>query len=334
MKALTTILFVSTLFAFQTAGFAQQSPLPLPKGPKDMLPDPNNPAGKGKGGFIKYALIMPDDKTAERVKDTERNPFGRNEDEKKGITVKASNEENVIREQLLKLRVVGASPDERGMRVMLGDMVLSSDQIMPPILQEQTLFLKVGRITREAIELVWVEKKDVGLPPRKLVIPMDLTPKVRYQLMGQPLADSKKASTTEAQGRKLGQQVQPGLTQIAKTPPAKKAVAENEAPAPTPAESPVWDPAAQPVQQTAKLNDVAADQAPIPSQKDSTPTVTTEAPATTAGATAAGGSATAAGPADAESPRPAGTGPEALAPLKKAFELFNALTKKPVSDKQ
>lgn len=323
MKALPTILFVSTLFALQAAGYAQQPALPMPKGPMDMLPDPNSPTQKGKGAVIKYALIMPDDKTAERVKDSERNPFGRNDEEKKGITVKASNEENVIREQLLKLRVVGASPDERGMRVMLGDMILTKDQLVPPILTEQTIFLKVGKITREAIELVWVEKKDSGLPPRKLVIPMDLTPKVRYQLQGQQPADliAKKAAATEAQGRKMGLQVQPGLTQVAKDPPKKASVAATSYDT-VPAATAV----AETEQQTAKLGQ-------IPAEKTATAVGDQPATPTQATAQANGQPSAQSGPATADPAHPAGTGPEALAPLKKAFELFNALTK-PVSDKQ
>ncbi|WP_075089006.1 hypothetical protein [Verrucomicrobium spinosum] len=74
-------------------------------------------------------------------------------------------EENEIRDRLAKLRVVGVSPGQRGLRVMLGDMVLEPGEDVPQVLPEQTLSLRVGAISSRAIELVWVEKKPTGLPP-------------------------------------------------------------------------------------------------------------------------------------------------------------------------
>lgn len=343
MKLLPTLLFVSTLLLLQGKGLAQQGPAP-----KDMLPDPNAPKPGNKSVPIKYALIMPDDKTSEKIADSERNPFSRNEDASKGLTVKASNEENVIREQLLKLRVVGQSPNNSGgMRVMLGDMILSVDQIVPQVLPEQTLSLKVGNITENAIELVWVEKKKTGMPPRKLTIPMDLRPKVRYQLQGQPATET--AATKEPKKgteTRMGQQVLPGLTQVLPDKPAKK-VAKT-----APPEGDL----------TAKLQETAALEAPTSPAKDEavtaapeekTPAAPEVAPVAPKPATTTKTIAERPGPAAERSTKKlAETAPsipptvtttdasldappakEPLAPLKKAFELFNTLTK-PVTDKQ
>ena len=296
MKTLPTILLVSTLLALPAASQAQQA-----AGPRDMMPSPDkgDAGGKPKGNGVKYALIMPDDKTAERVKNVERNPFGRNDDDKKGFVVKTTNEENVIRELLLKLRVVGASPDEKGMRVMLGDMILSADQVVPTLLPDQTLTIKVGRITPEFIELVWVEKKSTnwGLPPRKLVIPMDLRPKVRYQLQGQDLA-SKKSKATEAADVKMGQQAEPGLTQV--LPEVAKANGTASA--------------AAGGEQTAKLGKATMDPGAEAAPEDGS----IPAPANASGTVEATGT---------------GSDEAPMAPLKKVFDLFNALTK-PVSDRQ
>ncbi len=64
-------------------------------------------------------------------------------------------EENQIRELLEKLRVVGVSPGRRGLRVMLGDMVLEPGVLVPQVLADQTIALRVASITPEAICLVW-----------------------------------------------------------------------------------------------------------------------------------------------------------------------------------
>ncbi len=85
---------------------------------------------------VKYTLLKPQDKTAETVKDGEHNPFGKSEGELKAGDQKGTNEENQIRDRLAKLRVVGVSPDPKGLRVMLGDMVLVPGQFVPQVLPE------------------------------------------------------------------------------------------------------------------------------------------------------------------------------------------------------
>jgi hypothetical protein len=135
---------------------------------------------------VKYTLLKPQDKTAETVKDGERNPYGKSDGGLKTVDQKGTNEENDIRDRLLKLRVVGVSPDPQGLRVMLGDMVLVPGAFVPQVLPEQTVVLRVGSITPQAIELIWVEKKSSGLPARTMTIPVDLRPSVRIKLKGQP----------------------------------------------------------------------------------------------------------------------------------------------------
>jgi hypothetical protein len=146
---------------------------------QDFLPDV--PAAKQDG--VKYTLLMPSDKTSEVVKVSDRNPFAK-ASEGENPNQKSLNEENLIRERLEKLRVVGVSPGNNGLRVMLGDIILEAGQQVPPILPDQTVALKVGSITAQAIELLWLEARPAGLPLRKLTIPVDLRPYVRYQLKG------------------------------------------------------------------------------------------------------------------------------------------------------
>jgi hypothetical protein len=170
MKISSTVL---ALVAAAATGSAQAQ--------QEFLPDA--PLAKQEG--VKYALLKPSDKTMEMVKTTERNPFAK-ADEGNSPSQKSLNEETLIRERLEKLRVVGVSPGTNGLRVMLGDIVLESGQMVPDLLPEQTVALKVGAITAQTIELLWLEARPDGLPPRKLTIPVDLRPYVRYQLQGFP----------------------------------------------------------------------------------------------------------------------------------------------------
>src|SRR5688572_12525033 len=93
---------------------------------QEFLPDA--PVAKQEG--VKYTLLMPSDKTSEVVKAGDRNPFAK-ADGGTGPNQKSLNEENLIRERLEKLRVVGVSPGNTGMRVMLGDIVLEAGQPVP-----------------------------------------------------------------------------------------------------------------------------------------------------------------------------------------------------------
>jgi hypothetical protein len=148
---------------------------------QEFIPDAPAPSAKQDG--VKYTLLKPSDKTSEVVKAEERNPFARI-DVDKDPNQKTVNEENQIRDRLEKLRVVGVSPGKNGLRVMLGDIILEAGQQVPPLLPEQTVALKVGSITAQAIELLWLEARPAGMPLRKLTIPVDLRPYVRYQLKG------------------------------------------------------------------------------------------------------------------------------------------------------
>lgn len=170
------LILLTLLAATAVPGQAQQM---------EFLPDGSPPPLPG-GADVKYTLLKPEDKTSETVKEGEHNPYGKSDVEMRNMNQKGTNEENEIRERLEKLRVVGVSPGARGLRVMLGDMVLEPGLFVPQILPDQSLMLRVAHISTEAIELVWVEKKPTGLPARSMIITVDLRPYVRYKLMGQP----------------------------------------------------------------------------------------------------------------------------------------------------
>ena len=162
---------------------------------------------------VKYTLLKPNDKTSEQVREEDRNPFGRSDAEVKAQTQKGTNEENEIRDLLAKLRVVGVSPGANGLRVMLGDMILEAGQMVPQVLPEQTIGLRVASITPEAINLLWIEAKPSGLPPRTVTIPVDLRPSVRVRLMGQSNEKNQWERQTTTAGDKPVTRQFPGTAQ-------------------------------------------------------------------------------------------------------------------------
>ena len=129
---------------------------------------------------VKYQLIMPDEKTPETVKPNEPNPFNKKSSREEDDS---SSEENAVREAISSLPVTGISNDPRGgKRLMLGPFRLERGMIVPPVLPEQAVSLRVNSISDTVLELVWIEKKNTGLAPRTLTIPFSTRPVVRQRL--------------------------------------------------------------------------------------------------------------------------------------------------------
>lgn len=142
---------------------------------------------------VQYQYVLPEEKTPENVKPEEHNPF---ESENDVINRQApgDTEENRVRDKLLKLPVVGTKRMTDGrMRVLLGDIILETGCVVPPVLPEQLVELRVKNITSQYVELAWQEKRLTGLPPKIMTIPINISPQVRYQLLGQSEADAKSA---------------------------------------------------------------------------------------------------------------------------------------------
>src|SRR5689334_21116450 len=71
--------------------------------------------------------------------------------------------------------------------------------MLPPMVQSQSLGLRVATVATSSIELESIEKHPTGLPMRKLTIPVDLRPVVHYRMQGQP---NEKASRTKIDASK------------------------------------------------------------------------------------------------------------------------------------
>lgn len=155
-------------------------------------------AGEEAEKRVQYQLVLPDEKTPENVKPEEHNPF---ESETEALSRKSTGdtEENRVRDKLLKLSVVGIKRMADGrMRVLLGDIILETGRVVPPVLPDQMVELKVKNITSQYIELAWQEKRLTGLPPKLMTIPINIAPQVRYQMFGQSDAELKESKGPNA----------------------------------------------------------------------------------------------------------------------------------------
>jgi hypothetical protein len=128
---------------------------------------------------VKYALVLPTEKTPELLKADENNPFEVSGSD--GLK-EVDTEENRVRDILLGMHAVGGGSGPDGMRVMLGSMRLEVGLEVPKVLPDQQVMLRVKAITAHSIEMVWVEKKPTGLPPKTFVIDVDVSPRVRYRM--------------------------------------------------------------------------------------------------------------------------------------------------------
>lgn len=207
---------------------------------------------------IRYQLILPEEKTPEVVKPNETNPFNKSD----GNTLKpedASSEENKIKDQLLAMRVSGVVTNTDGSirAVMLGEMKLERGMIVPQVVPDQAAHLRVNSLSESTIELFWIERKrNVALPPRPVIIPVNLKPFVRYKLPktdGGELLSNKRGGSVGDYGFKTA----PGAVEPLPSQESRRATVVDES-GPSGASSPAVgnDPrATSPGQDTAKQPD-------------------------------------------------------------------------------
>lgn len=185
---------------------------------------------------IRYQLILPDEKAPEVVKPNEPNPFAKSD----ANAIKAeetSSEENRVKDILKALGVSGKKCDPvTGMvsSVMLGDMRLERGAILPPVIADQTVRLRVNSLSDTAIEMFWVEKnkRNMSLTQRTpFIIPINLGPTVRT-VAYRPVPQ---AATPDTNGKGAVILLQnPGGAPPAEDPPVRRAVVVDETGTSTP----------------------------------------------------------------------------------------------------
>ncbi len=174
--------------------------------------------------------LLPNEIVPMRLEAGERNPFERRPDleaEKKVEKGVELSEEDRIRQVFARLEVLGIRRSETGVRVLLGDMMLQAGDIVPPVLPDQTQTLVVKSITEDEIELIWTTDHDKKRP-RRVQIPVDMTPRVAFVLSGQekegpspPVLTTRKVTAPE--GTSDGRyRVERGVVQDADADPEEK----------------------------------------------------------------------------------------------------------------
>jgi hypothetical protein len=132
---------------------------------------------------VEYALIMPEEKSPELVKLTEPNPFEAPGSEK--LVEETNSEQNRIKDILGTLPCVGLSTTAQGQLVAyMGDIKMVEKKLVPHVLPDQTIDLRVDSITPVEVTLVWLEKKPTGLPPQKMILQTNIAPSVNFRLPG------------------------------------------------------------------------------------------------------------------------------------------------------
>lgn len=181
---------------------------------------------------VQYTLILPDEKNPEVIKADENNPFEAVADKnvKEGDT-----EENRVRDILLSMPAKGGGSGPNGMRVMLGSMRLEAGQEVPSVLPDQQVKLQVKSITPNQIEMVWVEKKPTGLPPKPFVINVDVSPRIRYRMPSGAGGGSSGVGTIRMEGLSAfsrdTEETEKRAAAAAVPPPAKAVAIEDDTPA-------------------------------------------------------------------------------------------------------
>jgi hypothetical protein len=129
--------------------------------------------------------MLPDDRTSITLESKERNPFAKQEikEEMPAPGEEKESEESRIRRVLGKLTVVGRTKGANGWKVLLGDLILEKDRTLPPVIEGQTQVLRVANVYDGSVELIWEDKSGSG-EPRKMFIPIDLSPRVHTALAG------------------------------------------------------------------------------------------------------------------------------------------------------
>lgn len=140
--------------------------------------------------------MIPQQKRGLMIQNGERNPYAkRAPEEERDLTENESDEESQIRAKLTSLKVTGRSQGPKGLRLLLGDIIVEAGRQLPQLLLTQVENLKVIEVTPEAIVLGWIDSKTGELTGKGLQVLYDLNPNVTYALHGQTGGLSEDGST-------------------------------------------------------------------------------------------------------------------------------------------
>lgn len=135
--------------------------------------------------------MRPDEKRPLLLSADERNPYAKRSPETEKAKDEVNEEELQIRKRLESLSITGRSQGSNGLRILLGDIILEKNVILPPILPDQTERLRVAEIGGDMVVLDWLDPTSGKATGKTMQIAYDLTPSVSYALHGQSASEAR-----------------------------------------------------------------------------------------------------------------------------------------------
>jgi hypothetical protein len=124
---------------------------------------------------------LPGEKNPDLLLPKERNPFTRHETKAAEIAADRESEESKLRALFASMSVTGVVRGGGAVKVLLESLILEQGRPIPPLIDGQTEHLVVARINDKQVEIDFLEENERA-EPRKILIPIDLTPRVALRL--------------------------------------------------------------------------------------------------------------------------------------------------------
>jgi hypothetical protein len=130
--------------------------------------------------------LMPDERATIQLQPKERNPFAQAAAPERTITTaqESASEDARLRRILGALKIAGTSRADGKSRVLLGSLIVSVGEILPPIIGNQVEVLRVVSVDDSKLTLAFVER-DSSADPRKIELPINMKPVVSQFLYGE-----------------------------------------------------------------------------------------------------------------------------------------------------
>ncbi len=170
--------FATTALPAQEVGLT-----PLP----GVAPDGSMPAPAPAASFVPGRMIQmrPEQKRPLLLQTDERNPYAKRNPQEEQVAAQDNSEELRIRARLGALHVTGRIQGTKGLRILLGDIILEEGRLLPQLIENQSESLRVVELNEDAVVLGWLDIETGELTGKTMQIGYDLSPSISYALHGQ-----------------------------------------------------------------------------------------------------------------------------------------------------
>ncbi|MDD5200607.1 MAG: hypothetical protein PHC88_12500 [Terrimicrobiaceae bacterium] len=124
---------------------------------------------------------LPGEKVPDLLRPKENNPFTRRETKIAEVAADRESEESKLRALFAGMSVTGVIRGGGAVKVLLESLILEQGESIPSLIEGQTERLVVARNTDTQVEIDFIEG-DEHAEPRKILIPIDLRPRVAVRM--------------------------------------------------------------------------------------------------------------------------------------------------------